>query len=320
MMGAAIPPVLIISYSRPNGVKNLIETCIKNGVLDLYVAIDGPKTGSDGSLQNEIYQIALSFSAVKDLNIKILRRRRNLGVGVGVITAIDWFFSYEKFGHILEDDLRVDSGFFDFSREALAKFTGDKNIFVISGTEITGDNGASNSANWCNYPMIWGWSTWADRWTEMRHALLGRKRAKFPSFSSAKHNFWAIGANRVLDGKVDTWDTPIAAEFFTNRWMCLIPPRNLVSNLGNDENASHTFEGSHGLNLPIAKLTGIVDFDKRFNESDIRKYNEQLERVVFNIQRKHALLPIYSRLKDRGTYKQANIPLAERLDCALEKG
>ena len=319
MIGAAIPPVLIISYSRPNGVRNLIESCINNGVSDVYVAIDGPKMGSDGSLQNKILQVVTSFSDVKDLNIRILQRQKNLGVGVGVITAIDWFFSHENFGHILEDDLKVDSGFFDFSREALTKFIDDRNVFLISGTEITGDNTISNSAHWCNYPMIWGWSTWADRWILMRQRLLERKKTKFPLLSSAKHNFWAIGANRVLDGKVDTWDTPLAAEFFANRWMCLIPPRNLVSNLGNDENASHTFDGSHGLNLPIAKLTGTVDFDERFNVSDVKNYNEQLERFVFKIQKKHALLPIFSRLKDQGTYKQFNIPLSERLDSTLRQ-
>jgi hypothetical protein len=117
-----------------------------------------------------------------------------------------------------------------------------------------------------------------------------------------------------LDGKVDTWDTPLAAEFISNRWLCLIPPRNLVSNFGNDANASHTFDGSHGLNMPISILTGDVDFRKRFNETDIKHYNMRLEKEVFNIQRKHALLAIYSRIKDRDKYKRVSAPLIERLN------
>jgi hypothetical protein len=313
-MTIATPPVLIISYSRPNGVRNLIEACILNKVSELYIAIDGPKNGSDGRLQNEILQVINSFSYVKDLNVKVLSRKKNLGVGVGVITAIDWFFSQEKFGHILEDDLKVDSGFFNFSREALTKFTDDKNVFVISGTEITGDQTISNSAHWCNYPMIWGWSTWADRWILMRKGLLERKKTKITLLSTARNNFWSVGANRVLDGKVDTWDTPLAAEFISNRWLCLIPPRNLVSNFGNDANASHTFNGSHGLNLPIFVLSGEVDFNSGFTETRIRKYNKQLEKDVFRIKRKHIFLPIYSRLKDQNNYKLVNTPLIERLN------
>ena len=117
-----------------------------------------------------------------------------------------------------------------------------------------------------------------------------------------------------MDGKVDTWDTPLAAEFISNRWLCLIPPRNLVSNFGNDANASHTFNGSHGLNLPISKFIGEADFRTRFTETNIKNYNMRLEKDVFKIKRKHALLAIYSRLKDRGNYKRVNTPLIERLN------
>jgi hypothetical protein len=148
----------------------------------------------------------------------------------------------------------------------------------------------------------------------MRSGLLGRKKAKFPFPSSAKHNFWAVGANRVLDGKVDTWDTPLAAAFFFNNWLCLLPPSNLVSNFGNDMNASHTFEGSHGLNLPISQLSDDVDFYAEFTETDIKDYNRQLERNVFKIRRKHTLLPLYSYLKDRDTYERVNTPLDQRLN------
>lgn len=316
MINTLIPPVLIISYSRPNGVRDLIQSCINNGVSDVYVAIDGPKFGNDGILQSDILQVVQSFSGVNNLNIRVLKRSKNLGVGVGVITAIDWFFSHEKFGHILEDDLKVDSGFFNFSREARAEFTNDKNVFIISGTEMNGNLPNSNSAHWCNYPMIWGWSTWADRWALMRIELLGRKKAKFPFPSSAQHNFWAVGANRVLDGKVDTWDTPLAAAFLYNKWLCLLPPSNLVSNFGNDMNASHTFEGSHGLNLPISRLSKDIDFYTKFTDTDIKKYNWQLERNVFKIKRKHALLPLYSHLNDWGTYDRNNTPLEERLNSA----
>jgi hypothetical protein len=88
----------------------------------------------------------------------------------------------------------------------------------------------------------------------------------------------------------------------------------LVSNIGNDTNASHTFEGSHGLNLPIANLTGEVDFSTGFTDADIKNYNKRLEKDVFKIQRKHALLAIYSRLKDPYNYEQDNTPLIERLN------
>lgn len=306
-----MPPVLIISYSRPNGVRSLIESCINNGVKDLYIAIDGPKNGESGFFQNEILNVISSYSQIKALKINVLRRQINLGVGVGVISAIDWFFSHEKYGHILEDDLFVDSGFFDFSRLALTKFADDRSVYMISGTEIMGNS--SNSAHWCNYPMIWGWSTWVDRWLEMRRGLLNRKRERFPLYFSPRHNYWAVGANRVLDGKVDTWDTPLAAEFISRKWLCLLPPCNLVSNHGNDASASHTTWESFGLNLPVSRLTSNIDFVSNSTKYQIRSYNRQLEKQVFKIQKRHAMLPIYSLIADRENFKLTQPPLNERL-------
>ena len=40
-------------------------------------------------------------------DVKHLYRDTNLGCGLAVSTAIDWFFSYEEEGIILKDDYRV---------------------------------------------------------------------------------------------------------------------------------------------------------------------------------------------------------------------
>lgn len=306
-------PVLIIAYARPDGVRHLIQTCITNNVLDIYVAIDGPKTVSFKFRQEQIVNVVNSFRDIPNINLKILKHDRNLGVGVGVISAIDWFFSNVECGHILEDDLIVSSGFFEFSRTCLTHFKDDPRVFVISGTELTGLGNNSASVFWSNYPMIWGWSTWKNRWGIMRPGMLNKKRLNSSTVFSTKHNFWVVSANRVLDGKVDTWDTPLAAEFFMRGWLCALPPTNLVSNLGDDENASHTVFDSPGLNLSITELPGTIDLYSNFRTSAIHSYNLYLEQKIFRIRRKHILLPIYSLLLDRFRFSARKSTLKQRL-------
>lgn len=309
-------PALIISYARPEGVRNLIESCISNGVTEIFIAIDGPKLNEAESTQESILEVVKSFSIDPKLKLKVLKQDKNLGVGVGVISAIDWFFDEVECGHILEDDLRVSSGFFEFSRICLARFAKDNRVKMVCGTEITGIERGESSILFSNYPMIWGWSTWRDRWLEMREGLLTRKNSSFYNLLSPTFSYWSTGANRVLDGKVDTWDTPLAAEFVMRGWLSVLPPVNLVSNFGDDGHASHTQIGSHGLNLPIVELPrdlqslNSVDLDK------IDNYNKYLEKNIFIIRRKHLLLPVYSFLFDRFYFKKRNAPLIERLSSS----
>ena len=313
MVSAKNYPALIIAYARPDGVRNLIQSCVANEVTNIYVAIDGPKSKEMKLKQDEIIEVIDSFREIPGLRITVLTREKNLGVGVGVISAIDWFFEQEESGHILEDDLTVKTDFFSFSRVCLDQFSGNFSVYMISGTEITGVGLDGSSVFWSNYPMIWGWSTWRNRWVYMREGLLQKKRLSFSNFFSYKLNYWMVGANRVLDGLVDTWDTPLAAEFLSREWLTVLPPVNLVSNFGDDGNASHTQGGSIGLNLPIREMPKDLDLFSNLNPKSIRNYNHYLENNVFMIRRKHLFLPIYSLLTDRFTYIGRLNPLSQRL-------
>lgn len=306
------PPVLIIAYARAEGVRNLIEASIGNNVNRIYVAIDGPKNDKTAEKQEEIMKCIDFYRANSDATFIVIRRDENLGVGVGVISAIDWFFSQEMQGHILEDDLVVDSGFFQFSRICLERFAKNQNIYMISGTQLL-ESDYSRDLSSSNYPMIWGWSTWRDKWIQLREGLLSHKNYSFLGRNISTKNYWAVGANRVLDGKVDTWDTPLAAAFYSQKWICLLPPVNLVSNIGNDSDASHTTSDIFGLGVPIGILPQDIDFHFIDSPETTNSYNRFLENRVFQIKRRHILLPIYSYLFDRYKYGASRDTLNNRI-------
>jgi hypothetical protein len=243
----------------------------------------------------------------------VQKHQRNLGVGVGVISGLDWFFSHEDSGHILEDDLQVDSNFFSFSRLALLEFANHESVKMISGSQLipTAPNG--KDVHWSNYPMIWGWSSWSNKWKEMRDGLLQRKSFVCFRKDSSVNNFWAVGANRVLDGQVDTWDTPLAAEFYKRKWICIIPPSNLVKNSGDDLQAFHTKADTFGLNLPISRLSTNLDFYTLSSREYVNYYNKQLEKTVFKVKKRHLFSPLYSPLSKRSQLKLKKAPLANRL-------
>ena len=67
---------------------------------------------------------------VKNLFFKA---KKNLGSRDNPIKGINWLFSLEKKGIILEDDCIPDKSFFKYCEELLGKYENDKNISMISG-------------------------------------------------------------------------------------------------------------------------------------------------------------------------------------------
>ena len=99
------PSVLIIAFIRKKNVIQLLECCARNGVTKVYLAVDGPRNNEEIKIQNSLIAEAKAFSLSRKIDLKLWHRSDNLGVAVGVISAIDWFFKYENKGVILEDDL-----------------------------------------------------------------------------------------------------------------------------------------------------------------------------------------------------------------------
>jgi len=304
---------LIIGYSRPDGIANLLDILTESGVKNLYVAIDGARNTKDILEQENIKKEIDNRS--RDVNIKVLWRDINLGAAAGVIDAIDWFFSYEKMGLILEDDLQISKEFCSYAKNALTKYLNDNDVWMISGTQHLPSCGDSKITNWTNYPMIWGWAGWAKKWIVMRTSLLKHKPIGIGNLLDSSYLFWAIGANRALCGKIDAWDIPLAFEFRYQKKLSLLPPVNLVSNIGSDEFATNTKIKSKFMHQKIELLSNSYQYSEKPLSGTLLEYNFFLEKKVFNINRRHILLPYYSLLLDfiRFPKSKRKKPLSERL-------
>jgi hypothetical protein len=304
-----IRAVLIITYARPEGVRRLLHSCVESEIESVYISLDGPKDSKVVSIQTSILQVVSEFSS--RLNISVSRLDSNYGVGVGVIKALDWFFQNVDQGVILEDDLQVSPDFLPFIFSCLEDDSLSGKVKMISGTRVfpTGYNGLSTSY----YPMIWGWGTWARSWQVMRQAIIEPKKLSSKYLLSPEYWFWRIGADRVLNGSVDTWDTPLAYEFFTKKWLCAYPPVNLVSNLGFDAVAAHTTSQIFPLGLPLEELL-LQNLDLKRIELDTA-YTKKLRNDLFKVRRRHLLLWLWSCLNDSKLFPKMfrKEPLIQRL-------
>lgn len=298
-------PLLIIAFARPEGVRRIIDLAITYGVSKIFVSTDGPRNSIDSDRLAKIQRVVSEFEGHPGIQIVTNQLLENHGVASGVIHALDWFFSNVESGIVLEDDIVPTNSFFEFCETALTIYSMEPRVKMISGTQVFPDESDRSSALATTYPMIWGWAAWAKDWHSLRSHFFELKPTEFRSIFDYRWQYWSTGARRAISGIVDTWDTPIAFQFFNRKLLAITPPINLVTNVGADEVASHTSENLFPLNLPRFEAS-VNDFIFPSGIAlESKEYSNKLERELFRIKYRHWFSPILSKLFDYWRFKKS---------------
>ena len=166
--------VLFLVFNRPRPTQEVFSKIKVARPPKLYIACDGPREG----IQSDVVNVR----KVKDIcsqvdwpcDVLTLYRDKNLGCGLAVSSAIDWFFSHEEDGIILEDDCLPSDSFFNYCEQMLDLHRDDENIFLISGynkLQRYKNNECDCFYSW--FGGIWGWATWKRAWNHYDFHMSG---------------------------------------------------------------------------------------------------------------------------------------------------
>jgi len=239
-------PVLFLVFNRPDTTAQVFEAIREARPPRLYVAADGPRKDRPGE-KERCRQVREIASAVDwPCELKTLFRDDNLGCGIAVSTAIDWFFENEPEGIILEDDCLPEHSFFLFCQTLLATFRTDERIMLISGHNVQG----SWKQDECDYFFshlggIWGWASWARAWAKydkempLLHVATNDKSLQhLLGTKLGKHREAQLYS--VVHKNTDTWDFQWGFARHINSGMAVVPSNNLITNIGFGAEATHT--------------------------------------------------------------------------------
>jgi hypothetical protein len=200
----------------------------------------------------------------------------NLGCGLGVSTAITWFFENEERGIILEDDIIPHPSFFPFCEELLVRHQNDSHVFAISGCNFVPPEEISTHGDYrfSQVPHIWGWATWRDRWVQYNLDIAGwRKDLPMTKlWAKSGHSipsavYWAGTFELLARKEVDTWDGQLVYMCMKTGMLTATSNTNLIENIGFNEQATHTREDRDELQpiIPISLPTipQRVQLDKK---------------------------------------------------------
>jgi hypothetical protein len=241
--------VLLLAFNRPDSTRRVFEAIRMARPARLYIAADGPRPARPGetALCAEVRRIV---SAVDwPCSVRTLFREENLGCRRGVSSAIDWFFSQEDRGIILEDDCLPSASFFRFCEELLERFKDDPRVFSVQGNFFGSARKPDASYLFSKLFYMWGWAGWADRWKSVAmHDLdvAGIRRAlveqRWLGSSRWLCDYWLDLVGRQAAGRIDSWGYPVMFHCFANGLFNVTPATNLVLNIGAGPSATRTVD------------------------------------------------------------------------------
>ena len=276
-------PVLVIAFNRPEHTQRLLQRLAIQGIQRIYVSIDGPRNVLEKAKCEEVLAVTKTFE--HEMEIYVLYRDRNLGCGIGVTSALDWFFSHVNFGIILEDDCLPQDGFFEYFDDFFSKI-GDYEKLGVTMASAHNPFRTYHRDVVSKYFLIQGWGSTKDNWQAVRRDYFN---LSFPRFSNDTNEtrslsegiFWWANATRARVGSVDTWDSMFCDRMWALGKKCLIPSTNLIQNSGFGEAATHTKNPAGSILIEIdSEVKHSFDFD------------HLLRHYYFKIRLRHAITPL----------------------------
>ncbi|MDB5109851.1 MAG: protein containing nucleotide-diphospho-sugar transferase domain [Mucilaginibacter sp.] len=259
-------PILFIVFNRPNATQQVFEKIAAIKPRYLFVAADGPRKDVIGELEvcNRVRQI-IANSVTWECEVKLRYNDDNKGCKVGVSSAIDWFFEQVDEGIILEDDCVPNISFFNFCSQLLKFYKNNSTVMMIGGTSFQQQQLTNASYYFSQYVHIWGWATWKDRWQKYDVNLAHVDESKVNRFlktifhTKRERTKWLNDFLQIKTGQVDTWDTQWMFTIWGNEGLCVVPWKNLITNIGYGPDATHTtMAESSEANLPSFTLDYII--------------------------------------------------------------
>lgn len=237
-------PVAIVFFNRIEPLKRLVARLADVRPPKVYLIADGARSDRLGEAEKVAACRAFMRTLPWPCKVEVNFASENLGCRKRVTSGLDWVFEHEERAIVLEDDCIPEVEFFPWVERMLKRYAKDERVLSVGGTNLRPQVcDPSVDCVFTKYAMIWGWATWRRAW-RMNDGNLER----FPMMC-AEHGFkkW-LGKWRaewywryLLTHVKSSWGYRWSFTHFAHQAFCVVPPVNLVTNIGmTDVNATHT--------------------------------------------------------------------------------
>jgi hypothetical protein len=241
-------PIAFIIFNRPDNTKKVFEIIRQAQPSRLLVIADGPRANRPDDIEKCAATRAVIDQVDWDCEVTKNFSDKNLGCGTRVSSGITWVFDQVEEAIILEDDCIPHPTFFRYCEELLERYRFDSRVMHISGSNFWATkHPREQSYLFSHYSQMWGWASWRRAWQhydfQMKQWPEVKQKNLLKDLLIDQHaaDTWTKIFQNVVDGGVDTWDYQWHFACWLQHGLAIVPNVNLVSNIGFDEDATHTF-------------------------------------------------------------------------------
>ena len=176
-----------------------------------------------------------------------------------------WFFENEEMGIILEDDCVASPSFFPFAAEMLERYKDDEGISIVCGSNFDKKHRfqvQDDDYFFSKISYTWGWATWRRNWetydfTMSRWNKISKRKLLHWLFDEPEYReYWKYIFDKTARNQPqDLWDYQFFFSCYDKRQMAIVPNVNLISNIGDGSDATHTTVSNGKMNTQLAHLS-----------------------------------------------------------------
>lgn len=251
-------PILFCIFNRPLETQRVFDCIAQMQPARLFVIADGPRPDRNGEKELVAQTRAVIDQIDWPCELTVNFADENMGCKHRMATGITWAFQHTDRLIILEDDCLPHPGFFGYCDDLLDRYADDARVMMISGDDFQSNPVTGDSYYFSRWTHIWGWATWRRAWqhfdVEMRDWPTIRDNGSVSAWCDDPRevDHWTQVLNQQHAGNIDTWDFPWMVACWRRGGLTILPQRNLVTNIGFGDAATHTMDVDSPLaNMPV---------------------------------------------------------------------
>ena len=257
--------IIIFAYNRPSHLKRVLIALENNKVKnDIYLIIDGPKNKFDKINQEDISLSLTRFSNKNKRIVKIIKRKKNLGLAKSITGGITYLSKKYQNLIILEDDTIAYKNFIRFVEKHLKLIKSIDNTQVICGYQFPNfeKNPKTLKTLLLSNFVSWGWAIKSREWQAYLKFKKKNKKKNIKAVPIFLRNYFED--KYTVKQKKNIWSLDFMYYNFIKGNKYIFPNTSLIKNIG--------FDGSGVNSKATTKLQVKED---KVNKFDFTKLNSK---------------------------------------------
>lgn len=258
-------PVLLVAFNRPEHTRRTLEAIMVAQPQDLYVFQDGAREGNEDDIWKcaEVRQVVEEMTTGTQTRLHLNCAEKNLGCGPGPASGITWFFGQVEQGIIVEDDCVLSPSAFAYYECLLDRYRDDDRVSAITATNLH-LKWRSNRAPYLFATVGSGtlgcWASWSRAWKSFDyyiqawHTEEGKEAIDKALGKKVYREYYKTIFDKCDEKQTHMWDYQWFFAKTLNNTLTVVASLNQVSNIGFDEEGTHTLGPSRLANFPLYSI------------------------------------------------------------------